>query len=433
MLNQLKKFFSAPIFLQNEDKTRRAYLLHVILLAQFVILALILLTSITAVFSTNNINTTTLVITLGSLVLNLLFRFFMKRGWVSVTTAILLIAYLIAINNSISIGGTINSLTVIFYPPVIIIATLLMNRRAGFIFFILTALSIAAIMWAEVNGHLPPAAPTINITTVIVMITGLAFTLVLLYLASQGTDDALKRARDKEQEVRELANSLETKVQERTKALSTSAEVGRRISTVLDPNRLAFEVVEQIKNAFNYYHAHIYFKNEMTGELVIAGGTGDAGKALLARGHKISKGKGLVGRAAETNTLILVSDTTADSTWLPNELLPETKSEIAVPISIGSEVLGVLDVQQNKQNSLTQEDADLLQTISYQVAVALRNAQAYSQTQQVAERETLINEIGRRIQTSATVEQALQVTVRELGLALGAKNSRVVLNLPENK
>jgi len=231
------------------------------------------------------------------------------------------------------------------------------------------------------------------------------------------------------QEIQSNQAALET----RAKALATSAEVSRRISTILEPKPLIDEVVAQIQRAFNYYHTHIYLLDENNQELILAGGTGEAGKLLLARKHKISKGKGLVGQAAETNQLVLVSDTTSDPNWLPNDLLPETKSEIAVPISLGAQVLGVLDVQQNRANGLTHEDAELLQAIAYQVAVALSNAQTYSQAKQTAERESLINEISRKIQNTASVEQAVQVTARELGLALGVKNSRVVLSLSEDK
>lgn len=432
MFKELKNFFSAPIFPNDEDKTRRARMLHVILQAQIFILLIIIVVSLIPFITTGTGSLSTFGILGGSLLVNLLWRFAMRRGWVNFAVTGLILAYLAALTSGIVLGGTLNSASVTFYPLVVVLASLLINRRAGFIFFIITSAVMTALVLAEINGLMVEPTGSISMTSIATVVASLGLTLVLLNLATQSTDEALKKALDKEQEVRELAATLEKRVEERTKALTASAEISQRISTILEPNRLAFEVVEQIKNAFNYYHAHIYLKNEVTGELIMAGGTGEVGKTLLARGHKIPKGKGLVGRAAETNAMILVSDTTSDPNWLPNELLPETKSEIAVPISLGSEVLGVLDVQQNNVNGLTQEDVELLQTISYQVAVALRNAQTYSQTQQVAERESLINEISRKIQNTATIEQALQVTVKELGVALGAKDSRVVLSLPEN-
>ena len=178
-----------------------------------------------------------------------------------------------------------------------------------------------------------------------------------------------------------LVTTLEQRVADRTKALATSSEVSRRLSTILDQKQLVKEVVEQLQSTFNYYHAHIYLQDETSGDLIMAGGTGEAGKTLLEKGHKVLKGRGLVGRAADTKKTILVPDTSQDPDWLPNPLLPETKSEIAVPILAGERVLGVLDVQNNVVDSLGQEDSDLINSIASQVAVALQNSSLYAKAE----------------------------------------------------
>jgi putative methionine-R-sulfoxide reductase with GAF domain len=224
--------------------------------------------------------------------------------------------------------------------------------------------------------------------------------------------------------LRELIDGLEQRVADRTKALATSAEVSRRLAAILDPRQLANEVVNEVRSAFDYYYAQIYLLDEAGENLVIAGGTGEAGSTMLARGHSVPKGRGLVGRAADANASVLVLDVSQEEGWLPNELLPDTKSEAAVPISVGDQVLGVLDVQHNLVNGLTEEDVTLLESLAGQVAISLRNARSYEQSRTQAELSSLINVIGQKIQRTTSVEDTLQTAIRELGTAIGASRVR---------
>ncbi len=227
--------------------------------------------------------------------------------------------------------------------------------------------------------------------------------------------------------LKEMLENLEQRVNERTHALETSMEISQRLSNILAQNQLVAEVVEQVSKAFNYYHVHIYVLDKSTNELIMAGGTGTAGKMMLAKGHKILSGRGLVGQAANTGELVMVPDVSQVANWLPNPLLPDTKSEAAVPIIYRAEVLGVLDVQQNSVNGLNEEDAKILQSIASQVAIALHNARLHEEVQARIDRETTINEINRRIRSAGDIDTVLRVAAREIGLAINAQKTSVQL------
>lgn len=227
-------------------------------------------------------------------------------------------------------------------------------------------------------------------------------------------------------QIRGSIMTLEDRVQERTRALEISINVGRQLSTILDAQELVTAVVNQVRDAFNYYHAHIYLvdKNDET-VLKMVGGTGVAGEQMLANNHQLRVGQGLVGQSAAILSPVWVADVTQAPDWLPNSLLPDTKSEIAVPIISGNELLGVLDVQHNIVDGLSQTDVDLIELIASQVAVALRNANLYQQAQERANRELQINEINQKILETADVQQAMRIAVRELGQVFGASKTIV--------
>ena len=226
-------------------------------------------------------------------------------------------------------------------------------------------------------------------------------------------------------QLQELIGSLEQRVAVRTRALEISGSVSRQLSNILDQQELVTAVVELVKEAFDYYHAHIYLFDDKSENLVMVGGTGEAGQQMLANQHQIPAGRGLVGRAGQSGQSVLVADTAEDEAWLPNPLLPETQAEAAVPIAIGGQILGVLDVQHNIKAGLTQADVDLLEAIASQVAVGLRNANLYEAAQQQAAREARLNEINQKILRTTNVDEAMQVAVREIGRALNASQTIV--------
>lgn len=310
------------------------------------------------------------------------------------------------------------------------------GRRGAIATGIIGFLTMVTFAYLFTSGILPnyqvsstTAAGWISNTVIVVCLFGLVVFSVD-YLVREMLA-YLKRSNELNQIIEAERILLEHRVAERTRELAISMEVSRRLSTILDPDQLITQVVEQVKSALNYYHAHIYLVDEKTQDLVMAGGTGEAGQALLARGHRIPKGKGLVGRAFDTRRAVLAADTANEPSWLPNPLLPDTRSEVAVPILLGDQTLGVLDVQQNTANSLTESDANLLQSLAYQVAIALKNAQTFNESHKRAEREALIGDIGKKIQNTISVEHALKVAAQELGVVLGVKDTRVLLELPD--
>ncbi len=219
-------------------------------------------------------------------------------------------------------------------------------------------------------------------------------------------------------QLRDIIGDLEVRIAARTERLEIVANLSERLSAILDLDELLEEVVSQIQARFGYYHAHIYLLNESTGKLIVAAGTGKAGFEMKASGHNIAINAptSLVARAARSGKAVRVDNVREAPDWLPNRLLPDTYSEMAVPIALGGAVVGVLDVQQNEIAGLDEGDASLLRSLANQVAVAIRNARlfadvdaALAEAREVQERYMgqswrTVGVAGRYVYTSPSVE-----------------------------
>jgi GAF domain-containing protein len=302
---------------------------------------------------------------------------------------------------------------------------ILFNRRSAGLALLIGGLGLALDRPPDMAAPIRDIFSLTYLLLSMIMTTGLL--LVGIFALRRDSQTLLRRARELTLALNIERTQLEQRVSERTRALETSAAVSRQLSTILDRAQLVREVVEQLRVGFAYYHVHVFLWDEEGRLLKMAGGTGEAGQAMLVMGHAISPHQGLVGRAFRTNSPIVVADVTLDPDWLANRLLPGTRSEIAVPINYGDEVLGVLDAQDNHVNGLGQADSQLLQTIAGQLAVALRNARLLAQIQQEAEQAALINTINQKIAQTIDMDGAIRVALVELSRALEAGGAAVRL------
>jgi PAS domain S-box-containing protein len=158
-------------------------------------------------------------------------------------------------------------------------------------------------------------------------------------------------------------------------ALSTTA------STLLDPDKLLQSVVDLTKERFGLYHAHIYLADTSWNTLLLAAGAGEVGRQMVAEGWNIplDHEQSIVARAARTHQSVIANDVIRDKTspFLSNQLLADTRSEMAIPMIVGQKLLGVFDVQANTVDYFSEEDANIYTILAAQVAVALQNARLY--------------------------------------------------------
>lgn len=230
-------------------------------------------------------------------------------------------------------------------------------------------------------------------------------------------------------QLREFIGTLEQRVAARTKDLATVAEVGTATATILETDKLLQAVVDLTKERFNLYHSHIYLLDEAGQNLVLAAGAGEPGRIMVAEGRSIplAREQSLVARAAREQKGVTVNDVTQAPDFLPNPLLPNTRSELAVPMITSGNVIGVFDVQSDQVGRFTDSDINIQTTLAAQIATSIQNVRSFEQSKAQAEMEFLVNTIGQKIQRTASVDEALQTAVREIGLALGA--SRVKVNI----
>jgi GAF domain-containing protein/HAMP domain-containing protein len=183
-------------------------------------------------------------------------------------------------------------------------------------------------------------------------------------------------------QLQNLVAGLEQRVADRTRELEQrstqiqiAAEVARDINASTDLERLLVQAVDLIRERFGFYHAGIFLVDGRGEYAVLRSATGEAGRKMLEREHKLKVGaQGIVGDAAASGEAHITLDVEADFAHFKNPLLPDTRSEMALPLRMGGKVIGVLDVQSDQSQAYKEDDITILQTLADQLAIAIENA-----------------------------------------------------------
>lgn len=203
-----------------------------------------------------------------------------------------------------------------------------------------------------------------------------------------------------EQRVAERTSELteaNRQIEQRAAQLETIARVAHTIGSTRDLDELLPQITAAISKQFGFYHVGIFLLDQRKEYAVLSAANSAGGKKMLANNHRLKVGEtGIVGYVTASGKPRVALDTGADAVFFNNPFLPETRSEIALPLLAGKEVIGALDVQSTEANAFGEEGVNILSILADQVSVAIQNASQFEQTQKaLLESESLSRQLTR--------------------------------------
>ncbi len=162
----------------------------------------------------------------------------------------------------------------------------------------------------------------------------------------------------------------------RARLLQAAAEVGKDVTSILDLDELLNRTVDIICDTYGFYYAGVFLLDETKEWAVLQAGRGEAGQEMLSAGHKLKvNGLSMIGAAISTHKARIALDVGEEPVHFKNPYLPRTRSEMALPLGVGDQVIGAVTVQSVEEAAFSDEDITSLQAMADQLAIALNNAQ----------------------------------------------------------
>jgi K+-sensing histidine kinase KdpD len=204
--------------------------------------------------------------------------------------------------------------------------------------------------------------------------------------------------------------------------LNAASQVSRIISSILDPEQLLSRTVDIICTEYGFYYSGIFLVESLEdGQdwAVLKAGRGKAGRIMIENNHKLLVGgRSMIGACTELNEARIALDVGKEAVWFNNPFLPDTRSEMALPLAIGGKIIGALTVQSTEEAAFSDDDVASLQAMADQLAVAINNARLHQQNaqllKQASRRATLLQagaEVSRNITSILDLDVLLASTV----------------------
>lgn len=434
MLTRLRRFFSTPVF-NDAEKTRQAQLLHTILVSG---LGLTLFTIIIAY--TAGINLLIGLVVIGfSLIIYLFTNVLLQAGNLKTANILLPAMMWMVITFAIFISGGINGLGLGAYIIVILIARLLLGVRAGVDFTLASVITSLGVLFAQLINFIPPSViPSSLIVNWMVQIIIFIWIAVLLHITNRYLNDAVERARrnehaleDSNRELLEIRSSLETHMHDlerRIVQLQVASEVARDAAALGSVDDLLDRSINLVRERFGFYHAAIFMLDERGEYAILRAASGEAGQKLLESHHKLKIGDvGIVSYAVGTGLPRIALDVGADAIFFRNPFLPETRSEMALPLKTGNKVIGALDVQSKEPAAFDNDDIIILQTLTDQLAVAIENARLFEAARRQVEELTILHSVATAGAEATSQDGLIEAATQLIGETLYPDHFGVLL------
>lgn len=283
----------------------------------------------------------------------------------------------------------LSSAVLYFSIVILVLSGILIHERFAAGILLLSILMISAYLLLDQQGLLPESTnPTTSIRRWAAYLGAYLLVTILVSLTLSTNRRALQKAKENEaslaelnRELQDIRVNLEQRVQERTQALErraiqlrAAAEVGHAAVSMTSLNELLTSVTELISERFGFYHAGIFLLDKQNEYAVLRAANSEGGQRMLACQHRLKVGEtGIVGYVTQNRKARIALDVGKDATYFNNPDLPETRSEMALPLMVGERVLGALDVQSTQASAFSDEDIAAMQVLADQVAVAIQN------------------------------------------------------------